>query len=392
MGRLLDTLFRSGRFGLAVGAEMPQLAAQDLWAELRQPDAVIVADNVSEFLYTGTDQEHWDLREDFPNLAPPFGRFWMETRAPRRVVSRECGVQEWSQDSPPAWGALFLATERESAENIHEREWRKRETEGMRYQRAADAAMRSLPSEDQGALRDGWVLPEHPTRRQINMQRVWDMAALGRALATGDADESLRLIRTRTEDARWDMTVCLFEEQRDHTPPLLAAVWSMPIAADGRMAASHGHVLLTGGSMCPTDTREAIKSALNNFGLALMYPLLLAICFVHCKNVTLEAVDVPEKQAKRLARKRGYVPVRYHVLNIEPMREVLRKEGRAAETGIRQAIHLCRGHFKDYRSGRGLFGRTHGLYWWDMQVRGDAAAGAIAKRYEVQAPEEPQHQ
>ena len=54
------------------------------------------------------------------------------------------------------------------------------------------------------------------------------------------------------------------------------------------------------------------------------------------------------------------------------MREVLRKEGRAAETGVRQAIHLCRGHFKDYhyRSGRGLFGRTHGLYWWDMQVRG----------------------
>ncbi len=82
-------------------------------------------------------------------------------------------------------------------------------------------------------MRDGWILAEHPTRRQINMQRVWDMAALGRARATGDADESLRLIRARTEEARWDMTVCLFEEQRDHTPPMLAAAWSMPIAADG---------------------------------------------------------------------------------------------------------------------------------------------------------------
>ncbi len=37
--------------------------------------------------------------------------------------------------------------------------------------------------------------------------------------------------------------------------------------------------------MCPTDTHEAIKSALNTFALALMYPLLLAICFVHCKSV-----------------------------------------------------------------------------------------------------------
>ena len=47
----------------------------------------------------------------------------------------------------------------------------------------------------------------------------------------------------------------------------------------------------------------------------------------------------------------------------------------ATETGIRQTIHLCRDHFKDYRSGRGLFGQTHGLYAWDMQVRGGAATG-----------------
>lgn len=388
MGRLLDTLGRSGRFGLAEGADMPRSVAQDLWAALLQPDAVIVVDNVCEFLYTGTDQEHWDLHEDFPNLAPPFGRFWLETRAPQRVVSREYGVCEWPQDSPPAWGALFLVAERESAENIHGREWSERETLAVRYQRAAEAAMRSLPAEDQAALRAGWVLPEHPTRRQINIQRTRDIAALGRALATGDAEESLRLIRTRTETARWDMTVCLFEEQRDHSPPTLSAAWSMPIAADGRMATSHGHVLLSGGPMCPAGTDEAIRSALNNLTVALMYPLLLAICFVHCKNVTLQPVDVPEKQAKRLARKRGYVPVRYHVLNIEPMRGVLRREGRSAETGIRQAIHLCRGHFKDYRSGRGLFGRTHGLYWWDMQVRGDAAMGVVAKGYEVQAPGE----
>ncbi len=44
--------------------------------------------------------------------------------------------------------SFFLATERESAENIHEREWREPETEGMLHQRAADAAMRSLPAED----------------------------------------------------------------------------------------------------------------------------------------------------------------------------------------------------------------------------------------------------
>ena len=36
--------------------------------------------------------------------------------------------------------------------------------------------------------------------------------------------------------------------------------------------------------------------------------------------------------------------------------------------GLKRALHICRGHFKDYREGRGLFAKTHGIWWWDFRL------------------------
>ena len=38
-------------------------------------DNLIVVDGtpVSDYFYTGTPQEHWNLLSDFPNIAPPWG-------------------------------------------------------------------------------------------------------------------------------------------------------------------------------------------------------------------------------------------------------------------------------------------------------------------------------
>jgi hypothetical protein len=101
------------------------------------------------------------------------------------------------------------------------------------------------------------------------------------------------------------------------------------------------------------------------------HPTLLAITFLHCRNVTVVDNPVPPKLARRYReRHEGRAPAAHKTLIIEPLKSVLRKEGRSGEVGIQKAMHICRGHFKDYREGRGLFGKYHQLVWQPMLVRG----------------------
>lgn len=115
-----------------------------------------------------------------------------------------------------------------------------------------------------------------------------------------------------------------------------------------------------------------------------LWPYLFALSLINCKNTTLREQSPPPKLA-RAAAKRGRPIHRHHVLEIEPMREVLRSEGQSDEVGLRRAVHICRGHFKDYRE-HGLFGRNHGVYWWSQYARGSASEGIVTKDYAVQAP------
>lgn len=131
--------------------------------------------------------------------------------------------------------------------------------------------------------------------------------------------------------------------------------------------------------------KTTFQAMMLNYQKWLIYPAFLALSFLHCKNVNLVAVDPPEK-LNRARVKRGKKPlVRYHTLEIEPMKEVLRREGQIEKTGLKQALHICRGHFKDYRQ-HGLFGRNKGLYWWESHVRGSLKEGVVLKDYKVLEP------
>jgi hypothetical protein len=98
---------------------------------------------------------------------------------------------------------------------------------------------------------------------------------------------------------------------------------------------------------------------------------------MHCKNVAIidHAVDKP--LAKKWASKHGGLrPTRYKTLVIEPLKQVLRSEGRAEQHGLQKALHICRGHFADYTEGRGLFGKIHGKFWMPSTVRGTKGKSA----------------
>jgi hypothetical protein len=52
--------------------------------------------------------------------------------------------------------------------------------------------------------------------------------------------------------------------------------------------------------------------------------------------------------------------------------------------GLPRALHIMRGHFKDYREGRGLFGKVHGMWWWDFRL----TDSSHPHRYQIEKPGE----
>ena len=136
---------------------------------------------------------------------------------------------------------------------------------------------------------------------------------------------------------------------------------------------------------CSEANGELMKHTMSWFN-----PAWLAISFLHCKNVQLidNAVDKP--LAKKWAAKHGGLqPTAYKTLVIEPLKAILRHEGRAHEHGLAKALHICRGHFADYTQGRGLFGRYHGKYWMPSTVRGARGKALPPREIEVRVGPRP---
>lgn len=120
---------------------------------------------------------------------------------------------------------------------------------------------------------------------------------------------------------------------------------------------------------------------------ALAPTMLLALSFMNCKNVSLEAIE-PDREANRERRRAGMRPlVRYHTINIEPMKKVLRTEGGVEHNGLKKALHICRGHFATY-SDR-MFGRDLEkpvTVWKPAHVRGSLRHGVVVSDYNVSPP------
>lgn len=138
--------------------------------------------------------------------------------------------------------------------------------------------------------------------------------------------------------------------------------------------------------LLPDEHRVTLNESVDFF-TTMIHPQLLALSFMHCKNVKKEEVDPNKELPRRVLKyweKKGKPKLKkYYTLNIEPMKQVLRKEGKIEKYGAKQALHICRGHFKDYSQGKGLFGKYRGLYWWEDCVKGDKRQGEIIKDYSL---------
>jgi hypothetical protein len=270
--------------------------------EILERAEVILANNVAHFFYVDSPKDEWDTRKDFPNIAPPFGEFFIEWESPSKFNS----------------------------------------------------GGKIIESKEVGGMKVGMLFS------------TYDPSATKTFSNTG---------------VKWVMQALLYLYQRGSVT--LVGGKQLAIMSDGSVwNDKHGDLLFW-------DKESNVPSSvIDHTVTGQLHVALLALSLMHCKNVELKTVIPPAPLSKKYQKKTGRPLVRYKILEIEPMKKVLRTEGQSDTMGLKHALHICRGHFKDYSKGGGLFGKLKGLYWWDSHVRGDPAQGAVVKDYNVNPPSE----
>jgi hypothetical protein len=199
--------------------------------------------------------------------------------------------------------------------------------------------------------------------------------------------------RTNGDDRtpRWLLDLLLFLEPEKGKPFGPAAKYFVGLAEDGTWFRHNDGGVFWGGSLVQfgkSALPEDIQQQYGDYYAQFCFPVLLTISFLHCRNIELRPSIPSEKQSRSYRKKHGKDLVRYHILDIKPIRQLLDRYRRGERSDLRRALHICRGHFKTFSPDAPLLGRATGTYWWGPQVRGSREEGVVLKDYRVLAPNE----
>lgn len=380
MSRLYDRL-------LAHGSTMPGTKEPADLAPFRDVP-VIDASEVCAYYFEGTDQEEWDLHTDFPNLAPPFESYWLEMKAPSRIVSEVYGTRPWDRGAPSAW-ALY----------VHSGDARQAASYEPEY--ATDAIKEMKESLERHYLESLKVVLTDAEQRGLQGEEIWTAAyerfpaeivknvkALCECYRTEqwleEDPNGLRAAIQDNDEFRWAVQYTLFMEFERGRIIGPFFTWKLLIDEEGRAIPDE-----TGQISCyvPDLSAEQVHE-LNSHLSKFLHPAELATCFMHCNNVERIEVTPPDKASRKHHKRYGHPLTRYYTLEIDPMKRVLGSQGGAHKNGLKRALHICRGHFKTYTEDKPLFGKRTGTYWWPQTVRGSKKHGEIVKDYSVKAPQD----
>jgi len=332
---------------------------------------LFICDNVSEYYHHGTDQDWWEFEKDFPNVAPPYPVMFFEYAMPGNSTS---GVPEQeASESLRRVGVLIISEEVDAeflAENLD------REEAEMQYFASIISKLGRRQSEllqenYKYSIRDWYKLAPEDIKEKLH-----------REFALINSPENLTRF---VVNFKWVSQGLLFFENALREIFLICnLLWG--VTHEGRPALFNDKVVI---QVVPgTAAHKAFASNTEfrermSYAAGYLHVPLLTLSFLHCKNVTLETTSYSEKQQKARIKKNQHPLVRYHVLNIHPMQKILREEGGTARHSLVKALHICRGHFKDFSRGSGLFGKYKGTYWWESYLRGSKTEGSVLKDYNV---------
>jgi len=99
-------------------------------------------------------------------------------------------------------------------------------------------------------------------------------------------------------------------------------------------------------------------------------------------TLPVSVIDIaPQKKRE----KHGKEDERYYVLKVTGKGARAGSEALRVSSGLRNAMHWCRGHFRTYTEDAPLFGKVTGTFWIDSHVRGDRTTGKVDKGYAIDA-------
>ena len=108
------------------------------------------------------------------------------------------------------------------------------------------------------------------------------------------------------------------------------------------------------------------------------------LSMLNCANIEAIAHKAPDafQKAREKSGKRPLVS--YHTVRVDldkTPRQIAAP--RLPGDGSTPRLHKKRGHMKDYRRGKGLFGRYKGVWFWGDMTAGSADEGVVVSDYEV---------
>lgn len=293
--------------------------------------------NVADYYYQTSPQEDWDFREDFPDIAPPWPLFWMEYRNPSLINT---SGHLASTPVRYAVGVLILARDRDSLEGGEAR------------------ALTYLPGARWAVLAKVFLAYDSPSTTPSCIDLFFWIDRDGRFITIDSMSPAAPMLLADLRRRGWPFPEGVPEEGKHLMPGCVSLL-------SGREPTAHDQALVT-------------------VGWAELQVACLAVSFCNCTNVTLRGDEVPAKLRKK-AERRGHFPVdRWHLLEIGPIRKTL-DVSIASEAGgsLKQALHICRGNWAEYKLDRPLFGKHVGRFWRPMHVRGAPQHGTVGKDYSV---------
>ena len=109
-----------------------------------------------------------------------------------------------------------------------------------------------------------------------------------------------------------------------------------------------------------------------------------SLAMMNCANITATEHKAPDafQKARQKSGKRPLVS--YHTVQVD-LGKTPRQIGadQLPGDGATPRLHKKRGHIKDYRGGKGLFGRYKGVWYWGPALAGSEEEGVVVSDYEV---------
>jgi len=102
-----------------------------------------------------------------------------------------------------------------------------------------------------------------------------------------------------------------------------------------------------------------------------MLILQATLMLLNCRNVITVNHQAPERLNAKRCRNGKQALFPYRTIRIVvPRKRYLPSQAPKPGDSLSKSVHICRGHFKDYKENAPLFGKHAGMYWWQPQVRG----------------------